>query len=130
MPAPMIALMALVASATDSKTPSMVRHTLRIARQPHPRLGDNGQRPLAADNETGQVQARVVFGGAAEFDQRPVGQHSLDPQHVIDRHAVLERVRPAGIRGHVAANCAGALARRIGRVMISGPLQAPVSATR
>ena len=46
MPAPMMSLMAFVASSTDSKTPSIVRYALRVAREPDPDLGDDAERAL------------------------------------------------------------------------------------
>ena len=52
-----------------------------------------------------------------------VGQHHFDAEHVVDRDAVLERVRPAGVGRHVAADRAGPLARRIGGVVIAGALE-------
>ena len=47
----------------------------------------------------------------------PSGEHGPQPQHVVERHAVPEAVRSAGIEGDVAANRADRLARRIGRVV-------------
>ena len=119
----MISLMALVASSTESKMPSIVRYALRIARQADPDLRDDGQRPFAADERADQIEPGGIFGRPAELHDRAIGQHGLDAEHVIDRHAVLERVRPAGVRGHVAADRAGPLARRIGSVVIAGPLE-------
>ncbi len=89
-------------------------HALRIARQPNPDLGDDGQGSFAADEHAGQIEAGIVFGRAAELDDRAIGQHHFDAQHVIDGDAVFERVRAAGVGGHVAADGAGPLARRIG----------------
>ena len=86
-------------------------------------LVHDAERPFAADEEPGQIVAGRVVGRSAEFDDRTVGQHDLDAQHVVDRHAVFERVRPAGVRGDVAADRAGPLARRIGSVVIAGPLE-------
>ena len=96
---------------------------LWIARQSDPGLGDDGQSPLAADKQAGQVEPRGVFGRAAELHDLAVGQDSLDPQHVIHRYAVLERVRPARIRGHVAADGASPLARGVGCIVITSPFQ-------
>ena len=81
------------------------------------------KRPLAADDRAGQVEPGRIFGRAADLHDAAVGQHGLDAQHVIDGDAVLERVRPAGVGGHVAADRAGPLARRIGGVVIAGALQ-------
>ena len=45
---------------------------------------------------------------------------SFDAEDVVDGDAVLERVRPAGVGGDVAADRAGPLARRIGGVVVAG----------
>ena len=42
---------------------------------------------------------------------------------MIDGDAVFQRVRAAGIRSHVAADRAGALAGRVGRVVKAGPFE-------
>ena len=100
-----------------------MRCALRIARQPHPDLGDDRQRSFAADDRADQIQPDGILGRSAELHDAPVGQHRFDAQHVIHRDAVFQRVRPAGIRRHIAADRAGALARRIGSVVIAGALQ-------
>ena len=51
MPAPIISLIVLVASSTESNTASSVRTALRIARQPHPNFRHHGQRAFAADQD-------------------------------------------------------------------------------
>ena len=92
---------------------------LRIGRQPDPNLGDDRQRALAADQQADQIEpGRIV--DRSELDDRAVGQHGFQAEHVVDGHAVLERVRAAGVGGHVAADRAGALARRIGGEVIAG----------
>ena len=96
---------------------------LRIARQPHPDLGDDAERPFAADDRADQVEPGRIFRRPADLHDLAVGQYHLDAQHVVHRDAVLERVRAAGVRGHVAADRAGPLARRIGCVVIAGPCE-------
>ena len=46
-----------------------------------------------------------------------VGQHDHGAEHVVDREAVLQAVRAAGVLGEVAADRAHLLARRVGRVV-------------
>ena len=56
-----------------------------------------------------------------------VGQHDLGAEHVVDRDAVFQAVRPAGVLGHVAADRAHLLAGGIGRVVEAAA--APTSVT-
>ena len=90
---------------------------LGIARQVDDHLGDDAERALVAHDQTGQVIAGVVFGHAAGLDERAVGHDQRRPLDVVDRHAVLERVRAAGVGRDVAADRAGPLARRVRGIM-------------
>ncbi len=96
---------------------------LGVARQVHDRLGDDAKGPLVAHDQPGQVVAGVVFGDPAGLDHRAVGHDERRPLDVVDRHAVLERVRPARVGRDIAADRAGPLARRVGRIMKPGPGQ-------
>ena len=98
---------------------------LGVAGQADRDLGDDAEGPLVADDQAGQVVAGVVLLGAAGLDDRAVGQDQLDPPDVVDRHAVLQRVRPARVGRHVAADRAGPLARRVGGVVEPGAGQGP-----
>ena len=80
-------------------------------------LADDAERPLVADDQARQVVPGHVLDGAAGLERRAVGQDQLDALDVVDRHAVLERVRPARVGRDVAADRAGGLARRVGRVV-------------
>ena len=53
------------------------------------------------------------------MDQRAVGQHHFQRQHVRGGEAVLEAMRAAGVLGDVAADGADRLRRRVGRVEIA-----------
>ena len=75
------------------------------------------ERPLAADDQLGQV----VPGDA--LDRLPagpqhlaVGEHDLQPEHVVGGHAVLHAAQAAGVRGQVAADRAELPTRRVRRV--------------
>jgi hypothetical protein len=53
----------------------------------------------------------------AELDHLALDRHAAHAQHVVHGEAVLQAVHAAGVLGHVAADGAGDLARRIGRVV-------------
>ena len=95
---------------------------LRIPRQPGPNLGHDRQRALAAADQSGEVQHGRIFHGS-ELHDRAVAQHDLQPGHVVDGHAIFQRVRTAGVGGHVAADGRRALARRVGSEVVAGPRQ-------
>src|SRR5262249_54048345 len=88
--------------------------SLRVARDADPDLGDDAEGALRADDDAGQVVAGVVLGRAAGLDDLAVGQDDLHAQDVVDRDAVLEGVRPAGVGGDVAADGTRPLAGRVG----------------
>jgi len=85
-------------------------------RETHRQLGQDAERALAADHGAHQVVAGRHADRRAEPDDLPVRQHQLERQHVVRGGAVLERVRAARVLGGVAAERAGQLARRVGRV--------------
>ena len=93
-------------------------------------FGHDAERPLAADDDAGQVVAGVVLGRPADVDDAAVGQDEFDAEDVVDGDAVLERVRPAGVGGDVAADGAGPLAGRVGGVVEAVRLEVRWSARR
>ena len=76
------------------------------------------ERPLGADEGAQEVVAGPVELLAADLHELAVGQHELEPGDVVGGEAVLEAVRAAGVLGHVAADRADDLARRVGRVEV------------
>jgi hypothetical protein len=64
-----------------------------------------------------QVQPGAVQRGATKGDRLALDGEPAHLQHVVQRQAVLEAVHAAGVLGHVAADGAGDLARRVGRVV-------------
>ena len=92
------------------------RHRLRLAEDAQRDLGRDPERPLGADEGAEQVGAVRVERLAAELDDLAVGEHDGQARDVVDGEAVLEAVRAARVLGHVAADRADLLARRIGRV--------------
>ena len=64
-----------------------------------------------------QVVALGVEMLAAEPDHLAVDQHHLDAEHVVGGQAVFQAMHAAGILRDVAADRAGDLRGRIGRVV-------------
>ena len=79
-------------------------------------LRGDPERSLRADEQPEQVAAVGVERLPAELEQLAVGQHDPEPGDVVDGEAVLQAVRAAGVLGHVAADRAHLLARRVRRV--------------
>ena len=94
-------------------------NALRIAGEPHPDFRHHRERAFAANDRSDQIEPRRVFGDAADPHDVPFGRDDLQAHHMIRRDAVFERVRPTGIRADVAADRAGALARRIRGIVIA-----------
>ena len=89
----------------------------RTRQQPQGDLQRDAEAALRADEAADQVGPDRIEAAAAERDQRAVGEHRLEPEHVVQRHAVAEAVGAAGVEGDVAADGADRLARRIRRVV-------------
>jgi hypothetical protein len=53
----------------------------------------------------------------AELDHLALDRHAAHAQHVVHGEPVLQAMHAAGVLGHIAADGAGDLARRIGRVV-------------
>ncbi len=79
--------------------------------------------PSLPTSDAHKIQARAILAWSAEPHDSPVSHHRLKPEHMVHRDAVLERVRAAGVGGHVSADRARPLARRVGRVVKAGPFQ-------
>ena len=79
-------------------------------------LEDHRQHALAADDRGEQVEARSVERVAAELDRLAGGGEAAHLEHVVQRQAVLQAVHAARVLGDVAADGAGDLAARVGRV--------------
>ena len=118
MPRAVISTTVSVASSTVSKIASRVFDRFGQARKFHRDFRHEAERAFGADEKPGEIVAGRIERGAAQMrTSSPARQHDFERQHMIRRHAVSERVRPAGIFGDVAADRARLLARRIGREM-------------
>src|SRR5438132_406465 len=89
----------------------------RHGQQAHPDAGSDPEIAFRADEQAYQVGPPRLTPRAAELHNLSVGEHDLESEHVGRRHAVLEAVRPAGVFGHVPADGAGGLTRRLGAVI-------------
>ncbi len=88
----------------------------RLGDQPHRRLGDDAELAFGAADEAEQIVARRIQRLAAELDHRAVEQHHLDAEQIVGRDAVFQAVGAAGIHADIAADRAGELRARIGRI--------------
>ncbi len=91
-------------------------HRLARTHEPDDDFSDNAKGSFGADENTAEIVTGHVRNFAAQPDYRALIEHHFEPKHVIGGHAVGERMRPAGIIGHVTADGAGRLAAGIGRV--------------
>jgi len=92
-------------------------HRLRIALEPDGGVQHHAETSLRSDERAEQVVAFRFAVGIAECHHLPVGEQHGERDDVIECHAVLQAVWPAGILGHVPADGTGALAGGIGRVV-------------
>ena len=95
------------------------RDLLRRRRELDPRLGDDPEHPFGADHRGRQVVAGRPADSTAIPDTRRPAVTNFEAENVVGGHAVLEAMRTARVLGDVAADRAGALARRIGREEIA-----------
>ena len=84
--------------------------------EPQHGAGDEAERAFRADEDLLQVIARIVLQHLVERgDDGAVGQHGLESQHLLARHAVADDADAAGIGGEIAADLAGAARAEIER---------------
>ena len=74
-------------------------------------------RPFGPDEDSEQVIAAGIEMLAAQPDHVAVHQHDLAAEHIVRGQSVFEAVHPAGILRHIAADGAGDLRGRVGRVV-------------
>ena len=103
----------------ESKNATSVRTDSGVGTTRSDDLRGHAQRALGADE---RAAAGRSPGRSSSLPPScttvAVGQHDLQAGHVVGREAVLEAVRAAGVLGHVAADRADDLARRVGRVEV------------
>ena len=86
------------------------------ADQPDGRLDDDAELPLRAADEAEPVEPGGVELGAADVEDVAVEGDEPDAEQVVDRHAVFEAMRAARVHADIAADRAGELRGRVGRV--------------
>ena len=92
----------------------------RLLQDAHRDLGDDAEQAFGAGDDAHQVVAGVLGRLAADADDFAGHQHDFAAQHVVGGHAVFQAMHAAGIFRDIAADRAGDLRRRIGRVVESG----------
>ena len=120
MPAAMIWLTACEASSIEANVARIVRQACGVLVSRHQTLVTIASVPSLPQTSAGEVQHGRIFH-RSELHDRAVAQHDLQPGHVVDGHAIFQRVRTAGVGGHVAADGRRALARRVGSEVVAGP---------
>ena len=90
---------------------------LGLAQDAHGHFRDDPEQPLRAGHQPHQIVAAVVEVLAAQANHLAVDQHHLETEDVVGGEPVFQAVHPARVLGDVAADGAGDLARRIGRVV-------------
>ena len=82
----------------------------------HEGLGDDAELPLRAADQAEEIEARGIERGAADVDDFALEGDEPHPQQMVAGDAVFEAMRAAGIVGDIAAEGAGELRGRVGRI--------------
>ncbi len=89
---------------------------LRRAQDAHRHLGDDRELALAAGEQAEPVIAGGIEMGAADLDHLALDGDDLQAEQVVGGDAVFQAMRAARVHADIAADHAGELARRVGRV--------------
>ncbi|KIU01544.1 hypothetical protein QU38_01080, partial [Staphylococcus aureus] len=93
---------------------------LGLAQDAHGDLGDDAEQSLRAGDDAHQIITTGLGGLAADPQPPAAHQHDLAAGDVAGGHAVLYAGHAAGILRDIAADAAGDLRRRIGRIVEAG----------
>ena len=103
------------ASATSSKVATRVAGGCLRRHEPERRPRHDAERALAADEELDEREPGGVLDPLApEAHEGAVGQHDVQPEHVVGGDAVLHAAQPPGVGRDVAADRADLEGRRVG----------------
>ena len=116
MPAPMIAATHRLASSALIEAEQHRARALGGAHQPHRRLGDDAELAFRAADQAEQIEPAGVEFRAADVDDLAVEGDEPDAEQVVGGDAVFEAMRAARVHRDVAADGAGELRGRVGRV--------------
>jgi hypothetical protein len=86
------------------------------AQQADHRLGDNPKLALRADHQAEKIQSAGIQMRATELDDLAIERHHRQAEDIIGGDAIFQAMRAARIHADIAADRAGELGRRIGRV--------------
>ena len=89
----------------------------RLLQDAHGHFGDHAEKAFRAVDQTEQIVAGRVEMLAAETQHFAGYQHDLAAQYIVGGHSVFEAMHAAGIFRDIAADRAGDLRGRIGRVV-------------
>ena len=117
MPAPITLATHSPAPSTDGKTDEERARARRLRQNAHRDLGHHAEHALGADRHAEQVIARAVEMLAAKSQDFTLDRNQLNSDDIVGRHAVFQAMDTAGILSDVAADGAGDLAGRVGRVI-------------
>ena len=117
MPAPMILPTHSPAASDDMKPTSTARAVSGFLQDAHRHLGDDAEQAFRAGDDAEQVVALGIEMLAADAQHLAGDQHDLAAEHVVGGHAVFQAMHAAGILRDVAADAAGDLRGRVGRVV-------------
>ena len=95
---------------------------LRFFQDAHGDFGDDAEQPFGAGDDAEEIVAAGIQVLAAEPQHLAGHQDQFAAEQVVGGHAVFEAMHAAGILRHIAADGAGDLRRRIGRVIEAGLL--------
>ena len=90
---------------------------LRLRDETNRDLQSDAEEPLRTHEEPGEVRSHPLQALAPQLHHRAVRQHRLQAQDMVAGHAVAQAVGASGVEGHVPADGADGLARRIGSVI-------------
>ena len=79
-------------------------------------LGDDAELPLRAVDQAEQIVAGGIEMGAADLDNLAIEHHHRDAQHIVGGDAVFEAMGAARVHADIAADRAGELGGRVGRI--------------
>ena len=102
---------------------------LRLLEDTDGDFGDDAEQPLRPGDDAEQIITVGIEMLAADAQDLAGDQDDLDAEHVVRGHAVFQAMHAAGILRDIAADGAGDLRRRVGRV-IKAAMSSPHSICR
>ena len=117
MPAPDDPRNALAGILGRGETDQRGTRAFRLLQEAHRHLGDDAQKPLRTRDDAEQIVAGRIEMAAAKPQDLAAHQNQFTAEHIVGGDAVFQAVNAARIFRHIAADGAGNLRRRIGRII-------------